>query len=73
MTVEINGVKYEPVDTEIKDDTDWSCRECDIYQARVPRSMAQFPLCHDKGNKRILISCCSQIKKGIRRIWRKVQ
>ena len=71
----IAGVEYEPVDTPIQKGMDVSCRECDIYKAKVPRSMAEFPLCYEvgKGGGNARQSCYAKAVRGIKRIWKKVK
>lgn len=41
--VEINGIRYEEVREENPED--WSCKDCDIFRARPPKSGSQYPLC----------------------------
>lgn len=72
MRAVINGVEYEPVDTEIKEGMDVSCRECDIFKARIPKAMTQYPLCYEKGNTKVRESCYNKATKNIKRIWKKV-
>ena len=65
----IHGIKYIPVDTPLED-TDQTCKDCDIFKARPPQHMCQQPLCCDKENLKVNQSCCSQFEKGIKRIWK---
>lgn len=67
QTVVIHGVKYKAVDTKRKD---FTCKDCDIYKAKIPQNMMQLPLCLEY--KSVNKSCCEQFEKGIKRIWKKV-
>lgn len=75
MRVTIDGVEYKPVDTPIQKGMDVSCRECDIYKAKVPRSMAEYPLCYEvgKGGGKARQSCYGKAVRGIKRIWKIVK
>lgn len=68
----INGVKYKAVDTPIEEGTDFTCRECDIFKAKIPLSMIEFPLCCREGNKKVQESCRAMISKHIKRLWKRV-
>ena len=68
----INGVKYKAVDTPIEEDTDFTCRECDIFKAKIPLSMIEFPLCCREGNKKVQESCRGMMSKHIKRLWKRV-
>lgn len=71
--VTIDGIKYVAVDEKINGnlDLDFSCRDCDIYKARVPQNMAQLPLCFEDEYCKVNESCCEQDCNGIKRIWKK--
>lgn len=71
LEITINGVTYEAVDTPITDDTDVSCRDCDIFKAKVPKSITSIPLCCEVGNSRARLSCCNQLAKRIKRTWKR--
>ena len=66
--IELNGIKYEEVREENPED--WSCRDCDIFRARPPKSAGQYPLCD--GTK-IQLECHSWAKRGIKRTFKKVE
>ena len=68
-SITINGVKYVPIDTPIKD-YPRGCLDCDIFKLRPPQNMMQHPMCCDKEYRKVNKSCCNQHKKGIRRIWK---
>lgn len=75
MRVTIDGIEYESVDTQIMEDTDVSCRDCDIFKAKIPRSPIEYPLCYEvgKGGGNARQSCCAKAARGIKRIWKKVK
>ena len=50
MRVTINGIEYESVDAQIVDGMDVSCRECDIFKAKIPKSVIEYPLCCEPGS-----------------------
>ena len=66
--IELNGIKYEEVHDENPED--WSCKDCDIFRARPPKSISQYPLC--MGSK-IQQDCSAWAKKGIKRTFKKVE
>ena len=66
VSITINGIEYIPVDTPMED----CCANCDIYKARPPQHMTQYPLCCDEENIKVNQSCCFQAAKGIKRIWK---
>lgn len=68
-TVVIHGVKYKAVDSKRKRIT---CKDCDIYKAKMPQNMGQLPLCCEDAYKKVNDSCCEQFENGIKRIWKKV-
>lgn len=70
-TVVIRGVKYKAVDSK-REVIDFTCKDCDIYKAKIPKSMMQLPLCYKEEYKKVNDSCCEQSEKGIKRIWKKV-
>lgn len=70
-TVVIHGVKYKAVDSK-RNRVDFTCKDCDIYKAKVPQSMMQLPLCCEEEYIKVNESCCEQFEKGIKRIWKKV-
>lgn len=72
-SITINGVTYEPVDTPIKEGMDISCKQCDIYKAREPKSITQQPLCYESGNKKALQSCYKMSTLGVHRIWKTIK
>lgn len=45
-TVVIHGIKYKAVDSKRKR-IYFTCKDCDIYKAKIPQSMMQLPLCCD--------------------------
>ena len=67
----IHGIKYQAVDERLGD-CNFTCKDCDIYKAKIPQNMVQLPLCCV--DKYIIVnkSCCKQYEKGIKRIWKKV-
>ena len=69
-SVVIHGIKYKAVDipSEFCDET---CKDCDIYKAKIPQHAFMLPLCCEDEYKRVNKSCCSQFKKGINRKWKK--
>jgi len=71
--ITINGVDYEPVDTQIIQGMDISCRGCDIFKAKIPRSPRGYPLCCEKGNTGARDSCYRLACRGIKRVWIKVK
>lgn len=71
QTVVIHGVKYKAVDTKRKR-VDFTCKDCDIYKAKIPQSMMQLPLCCEEEYEIVNKSCCEQFDKGIKRIWKKI-
>lgn len=71
--IEIDGVEYVPVDTPIVSRMDESCKECDIFKARKPLTMVQYPLCIENENKKVHTECCRLLNKGIHRIYKKVK
>ena len=71
--ITIDGIEYEAVDTKIKDGLIPTCSQCDIFKARPPYNMSNYPLCYEYGNGKARISCTRQIKKNIHRIWKKVK
>lgn len=75
MRVKINGIEYEPVDTQIIEGMDISCRDCDIYKAKVPRSMIEYPLCYERGSGggNARQSCYAQARRGYKRTWKRVK
>lgn len=72
MRVTINGVEYESVDTQIVEGMDVSCRDCDIFKAKIPRSPAEFPLCYERGGGKARKTCYNMACRGYKRIWKKV-
>lgn len=70
-TVVIHGIKYKAVDSNIEE-TDFTCGCCDIYKAKIPKSMMSLPLCCEEKYIKVNESCCEQFEKGIKRIWKKV-
>ena len=66
----INGITYVPVDIPAGDCRKYSCRDCDIFKARPPRTMINQPLCCDREYSKVNKSCCSQQRKGFNRIWK---
>ena len=72
MRVAINGVEYESVDAQIVDGMDVSCKDCDIFTAKIPRSPAELPLCFERGNGKTRQSCHNMACRGYKRIWKKV-
>lgn len=66
----IDGIKYVAVDEKFKEG-DFSCRDCDIYKAKVPQNMGQLPLCCEDEYCQVNESCCEQNYNGIKRIWKK--
>lgn len=75
MRVIIDGVEYEPVDTEIQKGMDVGCRECDIFKTKIPKSMSEYPLCYEvgKGGGNARQSCCGKARMGVKRIWKRVK
>lgn len=69
-TVVILGIKYKAVDS--KQDKQVTCKDCDIYKARIPQSMRMLPLCLEDEYIKVNESCCEQFGKRIKRIWKKV-
>ena len=69
QTVVIHGVKYKAVDTKRKD---FTCKDCDIYKAKIPQNMVQLPLCCEDKYQKVNESCCEKFEKGIKRIWKKI-
>lgn len=70
-TVVIHGVKYQAVDSKRKN-VDFTCKDCDIYKAKIPQNMGQLPLCCEDKFQKVNKSCCKQFDKGIKRIWKRV-
>lgn len=68
-TVVIHGVKYQAEDSKRKD-IDLTCKDCDIYKAKIPQHLGQMPLCCEDEYLKVNKSCCEQFDKGIKRIWR---
>ena len=68
-TIVIHGVKYQAVDSKSKSVT---CKDCDIYKAKIPQSMMQLPLCCEKKYQKVNESCCKKFEKGIKRIWKRI-
>lgn len=73
MRVTINGIEYQSVDTQIIEGMDVSCRECDIFKARPPRSMMEYPLCYESGSGKARQSCYFHACRGIKRIFKKIE
>lgn len=71
QTIVINGVKYKAVDSKSLS-CDFTCGDCDIYKAKIPKSMMSLPLCCEEEYIKVNESCCEQSEKGITRIWKKV-
>ena len=71
QTIVINGIEYEAIDRSLLF-CDITCGGCDIYQAKIPQSMMQFPLCCEEEYIKVNESCREQFAKGIKRIWKKV-
>lgn len=72
MRVTINGVEYESVDTQIVEGMDVSCRDCDIYKTKIPRSPAELPLCYERGVGKTRLTCYKMACRGYKRIWKRV-
>lgn len=72
MRVTINGIEYESVDTQIIEGMDVSCRDCDIYKAKIPRSPVELPLCYERGGGKARLTCYKMACRGYKRIWKKV-
>ena len=70
-TVVIHGVKYQAVDSNTKSKY-LTCKNCDIYKAKIPKNMGQLPLCCEDKYQKVNKSCCKQFDKGIKRIWKRV-
>jgi hypothetical protein len=65
--VMINGIKYIAVDEEPKEGN-FSCKDCDIFKAQVPKNRMQIPLCVENE----VNEYCYELEcRGIRRIWKK--
>ena len=73
MIVTIDGVKYESVDTPITEGMDISCKECDIFKARIPKSLIDVPLCYERTNGIIKQSCYAKAKMGIKRNFKRME
>ena len=73
-TVVIHGIKYKAVDSkqDKQEIEKFTCKDCDIYKARIPQSMRILPLCLEDKYIKVNESCCEQFEKGIKRIWKKV-
>ena len=73
-TVVIHGIKYKAVDSkqDKQEIENFTCKDCDIYKARIPKSMRILPLCFEDEYIKVKDSCCEQFEKGIKRIWKKV-
>jgi hypothetical protein len=72
MKITINGIEYESVDTQIVEGMDVSCRDCDIFKAKIPRSPVEFPLCYERGGRKARQTCYNMACRGYKRIWKKV-
>ena len=68
MECTINGVTYVSIDSPVNDYKQYSCKECDIYKARPPKTMLQQPLCCDEVNIKVNKSCCNQQRRGSKQI-----
>lgn len=68
--VTINGITYTAVDEPMIKGHPFSCAECDIFKAKLPRTMVDRPLCYDYGRKWVSYSCRSKLGQNIRRIWK---
>lgn len=66
MRVVIYGIEYESVDIPIVDGMDVSCRECDIFKAKIPKSMIEYPLCCEprSGGGNARQSCFAKARRG---------
>lgn len=76
MRVTINGIEYESVDAQIVDGMDVSCRECDIFKAKIPKSVIEYPLCCEPGSGgggKARQSCYAKASRGIKRIFKIVK
>jgi hypothetical protein len=71
QTVVIHGIKYKAVDSSLLF-CNFTCCDCDIYKAKIPKSMMQLPLCCEEEYIKVNESCREQFDKGIKRIWKKV-
>lgn len=71
QSVVIHGIKYKAVDSK-REQVGFTCKECDIYKARIPQSMRFLPLCLEDEYIKVNESCCEQFEKGVKRIWKKV-
>lgn len=70
-SIVIHGIKYQAVDIP-SEKCDESCRDCDIYKARIPQHAFMPPLCCEDKYKRVNDSCSTQFEKGVNRKWKKV-
>lgn len=75
MNITIRGIEYKPIDTPIDMHSKGyviNCIDCDIYKARPPITIMDVPLCYEWGNMRAQRECATQFRKGVHRIWKKV-
>lgn len=70
VSIIINGVTYEAVDTPIEEGKEYNCFECEILKIRPPQSMCSNPICCDKEYSWVNLSCCLQFNRNIHRIWK---
>ena len=70
-TVVFHGIKYKAVDSKRERD-DFTCKDCDIYKAKIPQNVGQLPLYLEDEYKKVNDSCCEQFEKGLKRIWKRV-
>ena len=75
MKVTIDGIEYESADTQIIEGMDVSCRDCDIYKAKIPKSPIEYPLCFEpgRGGSTARHSCYAMAVRGYKRIFKKIK
>lgn len=73
MKVTILGVTYESVDTPLHEQSTETCFDCDIYKSKPPQGWFQYQICCFKPHEYVNKSCCDNLGKGIRRIFKRTQ
>ena len=68
--IEINGVTYIAIDKPLTSPFEGTCKECEIFKARHPHSMAENTICCDAEYIRINRHCCLKLRRKIHRIWK---
>ena len=73
VSIIINGVRYDAVDTPIEIESPYTCEDCDIFKISNPTIMHPFPICCDKPHSKIGIACADKFDEGYFRIYKKIE